>query len=68
MGIDIGLKTFPSVLFLFCAAYRFADIKSIGFASRITVYSNFFITKQIISYVLAFLYLALIILIFSLPE
>lgn len=53
---------------MFCAAYRFADIKSIGFASRITVYSNFFITKQIISYVLAILYLTLIVLVFTLPD
>jgi len=45
MGIEIGLKTFPSFLFLILATIRFYDIKSIGFASRITVYSKFFVTK-----------------------
>ena len=68
MGIEVGLKTFPSFLFLIFAAFRFYDIRSIGFASRLTVYSKFFITKQVISYVLAFIYIALILLILTLPS
>jgi hypothetical protein len=68
MIIEVGVKTFPSFLFLILALVRFYEIKSIGFASRTTVYSKLFVTKQIISYILVFFYLSMIIIIFALPD
>lgn len=68
MAVEIGMETFPSVLFLILATVRFFEIKSIGFASRTTVYTKFFITKRLISLLMMFLYLALIIIIFAIPS
>ena len=68
MIIEIGVKTFPSFLFLILALVRFKEIRSIGFASRITVYSKLFLLKEVISYTLVFFYLTLIVIVFSLPD
>ena len=49
-------------MFLVLGTIRFFEIRPIGFASRVTVYSRFFIAKMAISYFLCLLYLSLTIL------
>lgn len=66
MVIEVGIKTIPSVLFIILATIRFFQIKDIGFASRNTNYSSFFIAKVVISAFLSGMFLLLIIIIISL--
>jgi hypothetical protein len=66
MIIEVGIKSVPSLLFIILATVRFLSIRDIGFASRITTYSKFYIAKICLQIFMAAFYLILIIIILSL--
>ena len=47
--LEFLIKIIPAVVFLFCACYRFLEIRPYGFA-KTTVYSKFFLAKMIAQY------------------
>mmetsp|Transcript_32303 Transcript_32303/g.31603 ORF Transcript_32303/g.31603 Transcript_32303/m.31603 type:complete len:119 (+) Transcript_32303:73-429(+) len=67
MIVEVGVETLPSFLFLILATVRFYQIKSIGFASRITVFTKFFLTKRILSLLMMIMYMSVIVITLSLP-
>jgi len=68
MALEIGVKSIPSVFFLLFGTIRFVKIRPIGFASRITAYSNFYISKMAISILMVSLYFVVMCIILGLSS